>query len=62
MRGLRFPSNAIYNREVSYDRDYGTPMSNSADAIPIDPALSGTPIDPAIAREGSGTNDVQVST
>lgn len=54
MRGLAFPSNAVFDREVSYDRDYGTPRSNNADTIPIDPALSGNAIDPAIAGEGKG--------
>jgi hypothetical protein len=60
MRGLAFPSNAVYNREASYD--YGTQQSNNADAIPIDPALSGSAIDPAITGEKSGLNEVPVST
>lgn len=60
MRGLAFP-NAVYNREASYDRDHGTPQRNNADAIPIDPALSGTAIDPAITGEESRINEVLVS-
>ena len=47
MRGLPFPSNALFDREAASER--GTPFSN-ADDIPIDPALAGpSAIDPAIA-------------
>lgn len=60
MRGLAFPSNAVFDREDSYDRDYVTPHSSNVDVIPIDPALSGPAIDPAITGEGSGTTKVQV--
>jgi hypothetical protein len=59
MRGLAFPSNAVYNREPSYD---GPPRNNNADAIPIDPALSGPAIDPAITEEESEINEEPVST
>jgi hypothetical protein len=59
MRGLAFPSNAVYNREASYD---GAPQHNNLDTIPIDPALSGSVIDPAIAEEESRINDEPVST
>ena len=62
MRGLAFPLNAVYARDASYDREHGTPQSNNVDAIPIDPALSGTAIDPAITGEESGINEISVST
>lgn len=61
MRGLAFPSNAVFDREDSYDRDYVSPHSSNVDAIPIDPALSGPTIDPAITGEGSSKTKVQVS-
>lgn len=61
MRGLAFPTNAVYDREASYDRDYGTPRSNNADAIPIDPALSGNAVDPSMTGEGSGRTEEIVS-
>ncbi|KAG8213081.1 hypothetical protein J3R82DRAFT_11475 [Butyriboletus roseoflavus] len=51
MRGLPFPSNALFDREAASER--GTPFSN-VDDIPIDPALAGpSAIDPAIARDGN---------
>lgn len=40
MRGLPFPSNALFDPEATSDG--GTPSSNVVD-IPIDPALAGTP-------------------
>ena len=47
MRGLPFPSNALFDREVA--SEHGTPFSN-VDDIPIDPALADdSTIDPAIA-------------
>lgn len=58
MRGLAFPSNAVFDREASYE--YGTPFGN-VDDIPIDPALGGPAIDPALMEEGAAVNDVQVS-
>ena len=58
MRGLAFPTNAIVDRETSYE--YGTPISN-VDEIPIDPALSGAPIDPALMINDSTTIFVQAS-
>jgi hypothetical protein len=61
MRGLAFPSNAVYNREASYDRDHGTSQSNNTNVIPIDPALSGAVIDPAITGDENGRNEVPVS-
>lgn len=57
MRGLAFPSTAVYDRETSYE--YGTPFSNPDD-IPIDPALGGMVIDPAILAEENGMHQVQV--
>lgn len=60
MGGLAFPSEAVY-REVSYDRDNGTPHRNDDDAIPIDPALSGSAIDPAIMREANARAELPVS-
>jgi hypothetical protein len=59
MRGLAFPSNAVYNREVSYD---GPQQNNTPDTIPIDPALSGTAIDPAITEEECVLNEAPVGT
>ena len=62
MRGLAFPTNAIYDREVSYDRDYGTPpAAHIPNVIPIDPALSGSMIDPALMGNRNSTADEQVS-
>lgn len=49
MRGLAFPSNAISDRELSYEN--GTP--NSVEDIPIDPALGGPAIDPVFIAEGA---------
>ncbi|KAG6817155.1 hypothetical protein H0H87_012116 [Tephrocybe sp. NHM501043] len=49
MRGLAFPSSAVFNRETSYD--YGTPTPHPDD-IPIDPALAEPVIDPALMEEG----------
>ncbi|KAF8558205.1 hypothetical protein OG21DRAFT_1595586 [Imleria badia] len=47
MRGLPFPTNALFDREAA--SEHGTPFSN-VDDIPIDPALAGAPpVDPAIA-------------
>lgn len=60
MRGLAFPSNAVYNRDVSYDREHDTPQGDNNDAIPIDPALSGNAIDPAIMKVENRTVEVQV--
>lgn len=49
MRGLPFPSNALFNRELASEP--GSPFSN-VDDIPIDPALAGaSAIDPAIAGD-----------
>ena len=62
MRGLAFPTNAVYDREVSYDRDYGTPpATHTPHVIPIDPALSGSMIDPALMGNRNSTADEQVS-
>jgi hypothetical protein len=58
MRGLAFPTNAIVDRETSYE--YGTPISN-VDEIPIDPALSGAPIDPVLIVDDSNTKFLQAS-
>ena len=57
MRGLAFPTNALVDREASYE--YGTPISN-VEEIPIDPALSGAPIDPALMIEDNNAIFVQV--
>lgn len=47
MRGLPFPTNALFDREAA--SEHGTPFSN-VDDIPIDPALADAPpIDPALA-------------
>ncbi|KAF9237605.1 hypothetical protein BU15DRAFT_88618 [Melanogaster broomeanus] len=55
MRGLPFPTNAIFDRETT--SEHGTPFSN-VDDIPIDPALAGGPaIDTAIAGDGNGHPD-----
>lgn len=48
MRGLAFPTDAAFNRELSYE--YGTPISTVAEDIPIDPALNDA-IDPALQEE-----------
>jgi hypothetical protein len=58
MRGLAFPSNAVFDRETSYE--YGSPFSN-VETIPIDPALGGPAIGPAIMAEGSNVDNVPVS-
>lgn len=58
MRGLAFPHNADADRENSHE--YGTPISNVDDIIPIDPALAGTVIDPVLMMEDTKTNVVQV--
>lgn len=51
MTGLAFPSNALSDRETSYD--YATPRNNGGD-IPIDP-VPGTPaIDPVLMSGGNG--------
>jgi hypothetical protein len=60
MRGLPFPTNAIFDREPSY-ADYGTPFTNVEDNIPIDPALGGPAIDPAIMNEAEVEANAQVS-
>ena len=57
MRGLAFPTTAVYEREESCD--YGTPFSGGGD-IPIDPALT-TPIDPALMEDGQSMLVAQVS-
>lgn len=55
MRGLPFPSNALFDREAASER--GTPFSN-VDDIPIDPALAGTSaIHPAIAGNRSAHSE-----
>ncbi|KAH6913061.1 hypothetical protein BKA70DRAFT_712081 [Coprinopsis sp. MPI-PUGE-AT-0042] len=53
MRGLAFPSDAVSNRETSYE--YGTSMSPNND-IPIDPALTGetAAIDPVLVADEEG--------
>lgn len=62
MRGLAFPTNALYDREVSYDRDYATPpTTHTPDVIPIDPALSGNMIDPALMGDRICAAEEQVS-
>jgi hypothetical protein len=48
MRGLAFPSNAVFEREPSHE--YGSPFAGGGD-IPIDPALGGPAIDPEITGE-----------
>ncbi|KAG6909967.1 hypothetical protein DXG01_014236 [Tephrocybe rancida] len=48
MRGLAFPSSAVYDRETSYE--HGTPVNYPND-IPIDPALAEPVIDPALMGE-----------
>ena len=58
MRGLAFPSNVAFVREMSHD--YGSPFPNG-DNIPIDPALGGLAIDPAIMGEVNNAVHVQVS-
>ncbi|TFK72958.1 hypothetical protein BDN72DRAFT_815391 [Pluteus cervinus] len=55
MRGLAFPTNAPFDRELSYE--HGTPSSN-VDDIPIDPALAEPAIDPSLV--GSGTELAQI--
>ncbi|KAF9223489.1 hypothetical protein BS17DRAFT_767339 [Gyrodon lividus] len=55
MRGLPFPTNAIFELETT--SEHGTPFSNVED-IPIDPALACDPaIDPAIAGDGNERSD-----
>ena len=62
MRGLAFPTNAVYDREISYDRDYGTPpTTHTPDVIPIDPALSGNRIDPTLMEDRNNAAEEQVS-
>ncbi|KAG5721932.1 Histone acetyltransferase MYST2 [Termitomyces sp. T112] len=59
MRGLAFPSSAVFNRETSYD--HGTPVTYPDD-IPIDPALSEPVIDPALMEQSDkGTNQIKPS-
>jgi hypothetical protein len=60
MRGLAFPSDAVSNRETSYE--YGTSMSPNND-IPIDPALTGetTAIDPALVADEQSMKQDPVS-
>lgn len=58
MRGLAFPSHAVFDREPSYE--YGTPLS-TVDDIPIDPALGGPAINLPSMGDGSGAGDLQVS-
>ncbi|KAG6861356.1 hypothetical protein C0995_001089 [Termitomyces sp. Mi166 len=56
MRGLAFPSNAVSDRETSYD--HGTPVTYPDD-IPIDPTLSESVIDPALMEESAnGINQI----
>jgi hypothetical protein len=55
MRGLPFPTNAIFDRETT--SEHGTPFS-SVDDIPIDPALAGgLAIDTAIPGDGNSASD-----
>ncbi|KAF8842052.1 hypothetical protein BDN67DRAFT_979817 [Paxillus ammoniavirescens] len=55
MRGLPFPTNAIFDRETT--SEHGTPFS-SVDDIPIDPALAGgLAIDSAIPGDGNSASD-----
>lgn len=58
MRGLAFPTAAVYEREDSCD--HGTPFSSSGDLPQLDPAHS-TPFDPAPMEDGANIGVLQVS-
>jgi hypothetical protein len=51
MTGLAFPSNALSDRETSYE--YGTPHNNEGDAH-VEPVPGVLAIDPALMAEGCG--------
>ena len=63
MRGLAFPSDAVSNRETSYEYATSSMSPTTNDDIPIDPALTGESpmVDPALVPDEQSMKQDPVS-